>query len=369
MLGHRHRIETFRTLGHIDVAAHEVHQVGALHQELRHPGVVVALARDVAIRAHLGFRRANGMRIVWAETEAAEPFRRNRLLHVIQPVAIGVLRADHHRAGGSRGRDAMLGHRAVDAQHVNVVAQHFEIVGGVIARGQAFVVQHGRLAIGRHGKMAAEATGGPGSVARVAGHAVVGMRQLGLVAGHAAPRGPVFQNRFRQPRFLVVMRIAGRDGVHHLHHFPRRAIFVHHGALVQLAVLPIKPALSPGRAQQRKIGAACRRRGGRSPAASPCAKWCRGNPRSRSPPRCASRRKDCRCRGCPARNGNRCSACPFPDECREAAPPSGICPCRRAERCGSPDQAGCPCDRACTPRETPSRGRENRRTACAGAAC
>ena len=149
MLGHRHRVKALRALGHVDVAAHEVHEIRALHQQLRHPGVVVALARDVTIGARLGFRGAHRVRIVRAEAEAAEAFRRDGLLHVIEPVAIGVLRADHHRARRARRRDAMLGHRAIHAQHVDVVAQHLEVVGGVVARGQPFVVQHRHLAVGR----------------------------------------------------------------------------------------------------------------------------------------------------------------------------------------------------------------------------
>ena len=38
----------------VDVAAEEVHEVRALKQELRHPGVVVATLRDVAIAAGAG---------------------------------------------------------------------------------------------------------------------------------------------------------------------------------------------------------------------------------------------------------------------------------------------------------------------------
>ena len=311
MLGHRHRVKTLRSLGHVHVAAHEVHQIGALHQQLRHPGVVIAFARNVTIGAHLGFGRAHRVRIVRAEAEAAEPLRRDGLLHVINPVAIGVLRAHHHRARRARGRDAMLGHRAVHAQHVDVVAQHFKVVRGVVARGLPFVVQHGQFAVGRHRKMAAETAGGPRGVARIAGHAFIGMRQLRFIARHRAPGRSVLQHRFRQPRFFVVVRIARRDGVHHLHHFPRRAVFIHHRALIELAL----PASRTAAAATACAAARDRCRPPEPPrpmsAALLYARSLHGNPRNPPPPRCAFRRTDSRRRDCPAGSGNRCSACPF----------------------------------------------------------
>ena len=50
----------------------------------------------------------------------------------------------------------MLQDGAIDAQHVHVISQNFEVVIRVIAGGLAFVVQHRRFGIRFHGQMAAE---------------------------------------------------------------------------------------------------------------------------------------------------------------------------------------------------------------------
>src|SRR5579863_4179392 len=90
-------------------------------------------------------------------------------------------------------------------------------------------------------------------MARVASHLAGGVRKLSVVAGNSAPGLAVLQDRLRQSRFLAVMRIARRNGVNYLHHFPRLAVLVDRGALVQLPVFPIKAPLSPGSAQQLHI--------------------------------------------------------------------------------------------------------------------
>ena len=41
VLGDGHGFEAALAFGHVNVAAHEVHEVRALEQQLRHPGVVV----------------------------------------------------------------------------------------------------------------------------------------------------------------------------------------------------------------------------------------------------------------------------------------------------------------------------------------
>ncbi len=48
-----------------------------------------------------------------------------------------------------------------------------------------------------------------------------------------------------------------------LHHFPWRAILVHHRSLIELAVQPVESALPERRPQNRKVGSRCGRgRGG-----------------------------------------------------------------------------------------------------------
>ena len=118
----------------------------------------------------------------------AESFGGNGLLHVVNPVAILILRTDQDRAGRAHRRDAMAGDRAVDAQHEAIVAQDLKIVRGPIAREQAFVVQHGLALIGRHGEMAAKTIGRPRGMAGVAGHAAIGVRELRSIGRERRPR-------------------------------------------------------------------------------------------------------------------------------------------------------------------------------------
>ena len=94
VLGRGHGLEALVAVGDVNVAAHVVEQVRALEQQHGHPGVVVALRRDVAIGAVLGFVRAHRVRHVGAERLPAEAFGRNGLLRVVEPVAILILRAD-----------------------------------------------------------------------------------------------------------------------------------------------------------------------------------------------------------------------------------------------------------------------------------
>ena len=157
-------------------------------QELGHPGVVVVGGGDVAIAALLGFFGANGVRNECAEGLAGETRCGNGLLRVVEPVAVGVLRTDEDGAGRARGRDAMAGDGAVDAEHVDVVAKNLKVVAGVIARGEAFVVEHGLARVGGHLQMAAEAGGRPGRVAGVAGHRGVGVGEVLVVLRHLLRR-------------------------------------------------------------------------------------------------------------------------------------------------------------------------------------
>src|ERR1700724_3823632 len=59
------------------------------------------------------------------------------------------------------------------------------------------------------------------------------------------------------------MRIAWRDGVYHLHHFPGGLVLLDHRTLIELSVLPIKTALARGRSQKRHVRATWRRSRGR----------------------------------------------------------------------------------------------------------
>ena len=88
--------------GDVNVAAHEIHEIGALEQELGHPGVVVVGGGDVAVAALFGFFAAHGVRNESAVGLAGKTFGGDGLLRVVEPFAIGVLRTDQHGAGLER---------------------------------------------------------------------------------------------------------------------------------------------------------------------------------------------------------------------------------------------------------------------------
>ena len=178
MLGDSNSIETFCAVGHINIAAHEIQQVGALKQYLRHPGVVVVAIRDVTIVAAFRFLSANRVWDKCAERSAAQALGGNRLLRVVNPVAILILRADENRARGANRGDTMAGYGAVDAEHEAVVTKHLEIISRPVARVQAFVVQHRFALVRHHREMAAKTIRRPRSVAGVASHTAIGVREL-----------------------------------------------------------------------------------------------------------------------------------------------------------------------------------------------
>jgi len=55
VLGNGYRLESMLGGGDVNVAAHEIHEISALQQELRHPGIIVSFGGDVAIAALFGF--------------------------------------------------------------------------------------------------------------------------------------------------------------------------------------------------------------------------------------------------------------------------------------------------------------------------
>src|ERR1035441_6485144 len=129
---------------------------------------------------------------------------------------------------------------------------------------------------------------GPRRVARVAGHARIGVREFGFVFLSGPPSRSVLEQGLRQMRGFAVVLIAGRNRIDSLNHFPRSVILdgrrsagalssktscdtsrntrgwtvvlryhCRHGtALVEFTVLPIEAAFAVGRAQQRQIGTA-----------------------------------------------------------------------------------------------------------------
>src|SRR5712675_1168341 len=99
MLGDSNGLEAILSGRDIDIAAHEVHEIRALKQKLSHPRIVVVRCGNVAVRALLRLCSADGVRNEGAVSLAGKTGRRNGLLRVIEPLPVGVLRADQNRAG------------------------------------------------------------------------------------------------------------------------------------------------------------------------------------------------------------------------------------------------------------------------------
>src|SRR5271170_1153811 len=174
----------------IDVLAHEVQEIRSLYEQLRHPGIIVACCGDVTVRAALCLTSANSMWNVGTESLPAETGRRHSLLCLVDPVAIRILRTDYYGACRAHRRDFVACHRAINTEHVHIIAQHLKVICGPVACSHSFVMQHRHLLVRTHGEVAAETRGRPGRVAALAGHALVAMRELLHVIG-MSPRHTV----------------------------------------------------------------------------------------------------------------------------------------------------------------------------------
>ncbi len=202
----------------------------------------------MAVRAHLGLApSADRVRVEGRERGAGEPLRGDGLLLRVEPLAVLVLRVDQHRARGADRRHVVAVRGRVVAQHEDVVAQRLEVVLGVVARVGALEVEVGLLAVRRHRQVAAEARRDPGGVARLAGDLVAGVRELAEVT-ERAPGQAVGLHRLRQPGALVVVLVAGRDGVDRLDDLPLHAR-VQSRLLEDLAA----PLLEPGPERRREL--------------------------------------------------------------------------------------------------------------------
>ena len=181
VFGNGHGFVSLVASGDKNVASHEIHEVRALQQQLRHPGVVVVGARNVTIRAPLGLFSTHRMGNECTESLSTEAFGRNGLLLVVEPVAIAILRTHQYCARGTDRRDTISCHRAVDAERIDIVAENLEVVRRPVACRQAFVVQHGGALVGGHRKMAAITGRRPRGMTGVTGHAAVLVRELGFI--------------------------------------------------------------------------------------------------------------------------------------------------------------------------------------------
>src|SRR3989442_14258276 len=80
MLGDGDGLKTVPTLREEDIAPQKVQEVGALEDDLCHPGIIIVCLGDVAIPACLGFLLAHSVWAERAESSAAMACVRTRLL-------------------------------------------------------------------------------------------------------------------------------------------------------------------------------------------------------------------------------------------------------------------------------------------------
>src|ERR1051326_4403355 len=97
-----------RAFADILVAPEEIHEIGAFEQHLRHPRVVIILLRDMAVGAGFGLASAYRVGVVRIERLAAVALRRDGLLLVIDPLAVGILRTDYDGARGAHWHNLMV---------------------------------------------------------------------------------------------------------------------------------------------------------------------------------------------------------------------------------------------------------------------
>src|SRR5580700_1764203 len=90
-LGDDHRLHPVVAFSDPAVPTDEVHEVRALHQQLRHLRIVVVFSRQMAVGALLGLFEANRMRRGGAERLPRESFGGNRLLLSIDYFAVCIV--------------------------------------------------------------------------------------------------------------------------------------------------------------------------------------------------------------------------------------------------------------------------------------
>jgi hypothetical protein len=255
------------------ITANEVHEVRALHEQLRHDGVVIVLLRHMTVGALLRFIRtgghhilrgttANRVRHIRAECNAREAARGNRLLLCVNRLAVVVVARDVNGATAAGWIHLVAGRKAIAGEHEHVVAERLEVVGDEVSSYIAFIMKIGRLFVGFLWQVAAKAARIPRTVAGNTANVIVLMRDALAIdnlirIGRAAPGElPVATpaNGLRLVRARVVIGVARSDRVGRLLHDPR-ATFFHHAVLNQLAggLLPLEAGSIEGRLKGEQI--------------------------------------------------------------------------------------------------------------------
>ena len=152
------------------------------------------------------------------------------------------------------------------AELEHVVACDLRIVGGVVARLAAFIVQALGFPVGLDRQVAAGTRSSPRQMTAIAGHFFVGVRVVGLAI--RIRRTPLAiatvlagVHQLGACGFFVVVGVARRDAVLDQTHLPFK-LRIQRGALEQLAFLPLKPLAPVLGTQRQQIATA--RLGGRT---------------------------------------------------------------------------------------------------------
>ena len=141
--------------------------------------------------------------------------------------------------------DAVAGGVTIAGQHVDVVAERLEVVGGEVSRYFALGVQYRRLLVGPLGEVAAEAAGIPRAMAGDATHRVVLVGAGPRVAGERTPfQHPVIAHadRLGEGRLGVVVGALRIDGGLGLLDLPGK-VLLDHRVLIDAVALDHKPFL------------------------------------------------------------------------------------------------------------------------------
>ena len=151
------------------------------------------------------------------------------------------------------------------AELKHIVARNLWVVGGVIARFPAFIVQAIGLPIGLNWEMAPCARCRPRQVTGVASHFFVVVRVVGLAVGirrtpFAIAAFLSSKHQFAARGFFVVIRMSWCNAIFNQTHLPFK-FWVERGALVQLTAYPFE-AFPPilGTKRQKIASARLRRR-------------------------------------------------------------------------------------------------------------
>ena len=108
---------------------------------------------------------SDSMRNICTECDSGESLSRDCLLLDVDRLAITIVRADMDCATRSGRADAISCDIPIAGEHEDIVAKGLEIIGNGISGHIAFIMQHGRFAIGFLRQMAAKTAGVPRGMA------------------------------------------------------------------------------------------------------------------------------------------------------------------------------------------------------------